>query len=101
MFNSDNLSINENNHLTIGTHDTVELAKEYGTPLYVLDEDLMRKNCRDYKEAIDKYYNGNGLILFASKALCTMYTVSFTHYIKPRFRWTRYSFMVTTKHKVK
>ena len=74
MFNSDNLSINENNHLTIGTHDTVALAKEYGTPLYVLDEDLMRKNCRDYKEAIDKYYSGNGLILFASKALCTMYT---------------------------
>ena len=74
MFNSDNLSINENNHLTIGTHDTVELAKEYGSPLYVLDEDLMRKNCHDYKDAIDRYYNGNGLILFASKALCTMYT---------------------------
>lgn len=74
MFNSDNLSINEQNHLTIGQHDTVELAKEFGTPLYVLDEDLMRKNCRDYKEAIDKYYDGNGLALFASKALCTMYT---------------------------
>ncbi|MGM9550972.1 MAG: diaminopimelate decarboxylase [Clostridia bacterium] len=74
MFNSDNLSINSKNHLTIGNHDTVELAKEFGTPLYVLDEDLMRKNCRDYKEAIDKYYDGNGLVLFASKALCTMYT---------------------------
>lgn len=74
MFNSDNLSINENNHLTIGKHDAVLLAKEYGTPLYVLDEDLMRKNCRDYKEAVEKYYDGNGLTLFASKALCTMYT---------------------------
>lgn len=74
MFNSDNLSINENNHLTIRNHDTVELAKEYGTPLYVLDEDLMRENCRAYKNAMDKYYNGNGLILFASKALCTMHT---------------------------
>ena len=74
MFNSDNLSINEKNHLTISNHDTVELAKEFGTPLYVLDEDLMRKNCREYKEAMDKHYNGNGLVLFASKALCTMYT---------------------------
>jgi len=43
MFNSKNLSVNEQNHLTIGNHDTVELAKEFGTPLYVLDEDLMRK----------------------------------------------------------
>ena len=74
MFHSDNLSVNAQNHLTIGNHDTVELAKEYGTPLYVLDEDFIRKNCRAYKEAIDKYYDGNGLALFASKSLCTMYT---------------------------
>ena len=74
MFYSENLSVNEQNHLTVGKHDTVELAKEFGTPLYVLDEELMRKNCRSYKEALDKYYGGNGLILFASKSLCTMYT---------------------------
>lgn len=74
MFISENLSVNEKNHLMIGNHDTVELAKEYGTPLYVLDEDLMRKNCRAYKNSIDKYYDGNGIALFASKALCTMYT---------------------------
>lgn len=74
MFISENLSVNNKNHLMIGNHDTVELAKEYGTPLYVLDEDLMRKNCRAYKSSIDKYYDGNGLALFASKALCTMYT---------------------------
>ena len=48
MLNSDNLSVNVNNHLTVGCHDTVELAKEFGTPLYVLDEDLMRRNCREY-----------------------------------------------------
>lgn len=74
MFTSDNLTINSENHLCVGTHDTTLLAKEFGTPLYVLDEDLMRKNCRDYALAIDKYYDGNGLALFASKALCTMYT---------------------------
>lgn len=74
MFVSEDLSINEKNHLVIGKNDTVELAKEYGTPLYVLDEDLLRKNMRVYKDAMDKYYNGNGLILYANKAFCTKYT---------------------------
>ena len=76
MFHSPNLSINSENHLVIGQHDTVELAKKFGTPLYVLDEDLMRDNCRAYKNAIDTYYDGHGLVLFASKALCTKYTGS-------------------------
>ena len=74
MFVSENLSINENNHLMIGKNDAVELAKEFGTPLYVIDEDLFRKNCRVYKNAMDKYYGGNGLVLYASKALCTLFT---------------------------
>ncbi len=71
---SKNLSVNSSNHLVIGKSDTVELAKEYGTPLYVLDEDLMRKNCRSYKNAMDKYYGGQGLVLYANKALCTLFT---------------------------
>lgn len=74
MFVSENLSINEKNHLVIGKNDTVELAKEFGTPLYVLDEDLLRENCRVYKNAMDKYYGGNGLVLYANKALCTLFT---------------------------
>ena len=74
MFVSDNLTVNEKNHLAIGGCDTVELAKEFKTPLYVLDEDLFRKNCRVYKGAIDKYYNGNGLVLYANKSLCTVHT---------------------------
>lgn len=74
MFVSKDLSINEKNHLVIGKNDTVDLAKEYGTPVYVLDEDLLRENCRVYKNAMDKYYDGNGLVLFANKALCTLFT---------------------------
>ncbi len=74
MFVSENLSVNEKNHLVIGKNDAVELAKEFGTPLYVLDEDLFRKNCRVYKNAMDKYYGGNGLVLYANKALCTLFT---------------------------
>ena len=49
MFVSEDLTVNEKNHLVIGKNDTVELAKEFGTPLYVLDEDLIRQNCRVYK----------------------------------------------------
>ena len=73
MFVSENLSVNEKGHLLIGKNDAVELAKEFGTPLYVLDEDLIRKHCRVYKGAMDKYYGGNGLVLYASKAFCSLY----------------------------
>ena len=69
MFVSENLSVNEKNHLMIGKNDTVELAKRFGTPLYVLDEDLLRKN----KNAMEKYYGGNGLVLYANKAFCSLY----------------------------
>lgn len=69
MFVSDCLNVNEKGRLTIGGCDTVELAKEFGTPLYVMDENTIRKNCRLYKQSIDKYYGGHGLPLYASKAL--------------------------------
>ncbi|TYQ18313.1 UNVERIFIED_CONTAM: diaminopimelate decarboxylase [Acetivibrio alkalicellulosi] len=71
MFISKALKINQNNNLEIGGCDCVELANTYGTPLYVMDENLLRENCRIYKNAMDKYYDGNGLVLYASKALCT------------------------------
>lgn len=68
MFVSENLGTNENGHLTIGGADTVELAGEFGTPLYVMDEALIRKHCRIFKDSIDKYYGGEGLVCYASKA---------------------------------
>lgn len=72
MFVSKNLDINEKSHLTIAGRDTVELAQKYGTPLYVMDEDLIRENCRLYRTSIDRYYDGNGLVLYASKAFCSL-----------------------------
>ncbi len=72
MITSTCLSTNEKNHLTIGGIDATELATSYGTPLYVLDEDCIRNNCQLYTESMKKYYDGNGMILYASKALCTM-----------------------------
>ncbi len=66
---SEHLGIN-NGNLTIGKADAVSLAKEYGTPLYVLDENRIRKNCSSYVTSMKKYYGGNGRILFACKAMC-------------------------------
>ena len=43
-----NFSINEKGHLSFAGVDTVELAKEYKTPLYVLDEERIREKCRAY-----------------------------------------------------
>ena len=65
-----NLSVNELGHLCIGGVDTVALAKEYGTVLYVIDEDQIRKNARTYIDAMKKYFGGESGPLFASKALC-------------------------------
>ena len=73
MFILDNFKINSLNHLEIGGCDTVELAKEYGTPLYVMDEERIRSNMRSYTKAVDTYYGGNGKIYYASKALSNIY----------------------------
>ena len=69
MFVNDCLNTNEKGHLTIGGCDTVELAKEYGTPLYVFDETTIRNTIRSYVSSFKKFYDGNGMPLYASKAL--------------------------------
>ena len=65
---SESVGINSKGHLTCGGADCVELAEEYGTPLYVFDENLIRKTCAEFKQSIDEFYDGNGMVLFASKA---------------------------------
>ena len=70
MFVSDNLNVNAQGNLTIGGIDCTELAAQYGTPLYVMDEDLLRQNCRRYYSALNDYCDGNGLVLYASKSFC-------------------------------
>lgn len=72
MFVQKCLKVNNNNNLEIGGCDCVELAKKFNTPLYVIDEQEVRVNCKKYKDAISKYYNGHGRAIYASKALDTM-----------------------------
>ncbi len=70
MLLNDNLGINENGNLTVGGIDTAELVKVYKTPLYVMNEELIRESCKSFKSSIEKYYNSNGLVCYASKAFC-------------------------------
>lgn len=72
MFVSEAIGVNSRGNLSIGGCDCIDLAKKYGTPLYILDEQLIRKNCRRYIEGLNSYLSGNGIVLYASKALCCM-----------------------------
>lgn len=70
MFVSECLNVNQAGHLTIGGCDTVDLARQYGTPLYVMDETQIRAHCRAFVQSIQDNYDGHGRVLFASKAFC-------------------------------
>ncbi len=54
--------------LVVGGCGLSELARTYGTPLYVLDEATLRATCRAYREALAAHYPGPALALYASKA---------------------------------
>ncbi len=45
-----------------------DLARTYGSPLYVLDEATLRATCRAYRQALAEHYPGEALALYASKA---------------------------------
>jgi len=62
------LRVNEKGHLEIGGADCVELANRFSTPLYVYDEAHIRNMMRIFKNTIKEEYNGNGQVLYASKA---------------------------------
>lgn len=53
------------------------LAKEYGTPLYLYDEDRIRERCRTYLNAVREAFGGKGKVLYASKAasFCRLYEI--------------------------
>lgn len=59
-----------NGNLYIGGCDLAELARKYGTPLYVIDEFSLRTVCREYKKAFKDYENIR--MTYASKALCNL-----------------------------
>ena len=58
----------ENGILTFAGIPTPELIAEFGSPLYVMDEQRIRENCRIYADAMKKYFGGDSCALYASKA---------------------------------
>lgn len=68
MYFNGTMRINKEGHLEIGGVDTLDLVREFGTPLWVLDEIAFRKNCRAFKEAFQNA--GEAMVIYASKALC-------------------------------
>ncbi|GIV09024.1 MAG: diaminopimelate decarboxylase [Fimbriimonadales bacterium] len=69
-------SVNTEGRLAIGGCDVVALAEQFGTPLYVLDEDALRARCREYRAAFETLkpdteivYAGKAAL---NKAICQM-----------------------------
>ncbi|HET6864515.1 MAG TPA: diaminopimelate decarboxylase [Solirubrobacteraceae bacterium] len=63
--------VNERGHLEIGGCDAVELAREFGTPAYVVAEDDLRARARAFLDALAARHSDFD-VLFASKAFpCT------------------------------
>ncbi|HSP53976.1 MAG TPA: diaminopimelate decarboxylase, partial [Dehalococcoidia bacterium] len=59
--------VSDAGHLTLGGCDAVELAHDYGTPLYVFDEDTLRGQCRGFRDAFRSRYPDTA-VAYAAKA---------------------------------
>ena len=68
MNERDTLKINTNGHLELGGADCVELAKQFGTPVYLYDEAYIRRMMGVYRDTLQKEYGENAMVLYASKA---------------------------------
>ncbi|WP_027407660.1 diaminopimelate decarboxylase [Anoxybacillus tepidamans] len=71
MFFHGTSRVNEKGHLEIGGVDVVDLAKEYGTPLYIYDVALIRARARAFKETFEKH-GIKAQVAYASKAFSTV-----------------------------
>lgn len=65
-----NIDVNAEGHLTFAGMDTVELAKEYGTPLYLVDKNGIKERAEEYITAVEKYLGQGSHPCYAGKALC-------------------------------
>ena len=67
----DTLKINDKNHLQIGNFDATEIAKKFGTPLYVIDGNYVESVATVFDKTIKENY-ANSKVCYASKALSNM-----------------------------
>jgi diaminopimelate decarboxylase len=62
-----NSAVNDKGHLVVGGCDTVELAAEFGTPLYLFDESSLRQRCAEFKQEFSQRY-AQTTVIYACKA---------------------------------
>ena len=60
--------VNHHDNLEIGECDVTTLVEQFGSPLYILDEETLRTACRQYRDTFKEYYQGESQVLYASKA---------------------------------
>ncbi|MEJ6484267.1 diaminopimelate decarboxylase [Nostoc punctiforme UO1] len=60
--------VHNHDSLEIGGCDVTTLVKQFGSPLYILDEETLRSACQQYRDAFKQYYKGESQVLYASKA---------------------------------
>jgi diaminopimelate decarboxylase len=66
----DTAGVTPGGHLTLAGCDLVNLAAEYGTPLYVYDEATIRHRARAYRDGLRAAYGAESLVCYAGKAYC-------------------------------
>ena len=64
----DNIHRASDGRLFFAGQDVNDLADRYGTPLYLMDEDRIRQNCRMYLDAFRAAFGEDALPLYAGKA---------------------------------
>ncbi len=63
-----NLSVSAEGRLLFAGQDAAALLRQYGSPLYLFDEERIRENCRTYYNAMKESFGEKALPLYASKA---------------------------------
>lgn len=67
-FICENISRNESGELCLAGVSAAVMAKKYGTPLYLYDEERIRERCRTYLNAVSAALGASAKVLYASKA---------------------------------
>ncbi|NEO26764.1 MAG: diaminopimelate decarboxylase [Kamptonema sp. SIO4C4] len=60
--------VNQHDRLEVGGCDVQDLVKQWGSPLYILDEETLRTACRQYRDTLTSTYPGESQVIYASKA---------------------------------
>ena len=64
--------VDREDNLEIGGCGLQKLVRQYGSPLYILDEFTLRTACSQYRDSFTTYYSGESQVIYASKAWSCM-----------------------------